>query len=508
MLSLPRLARPMSMTDSMFLLAESRRAPMHTGLLQLFEPGPDGPPDLAALYARLLEATDIAPVFRKRPVRTVGSLGQWAWEYDPEVELEHHVRRSALPAPGRPRELLELTGRLHASLLDQRRPLWEAHLVEGLSERRWAVYTKVHHAVMDGVSGLRLLTRSLTTDPDERDLPAPWERRVGFRPTVAAGLDRPGHHDGATDDHGRLATLAGRLPGVVGTVAEAATATAGDLAGDAVGRAVDLLGGAAGGAAEAAGIVPAFVRALRRGITEQAAALPYTAPRTILNVEISSSRRFAADAWELARLQAVARSFGGTINDVVLAMCSGALRSWLTDLDALPADSLLAMVPMSLREPDDPSGAGNAVGAIITSLGTDQADAGARLERVHDSILAAKASFAGLSQTQALALSMPGMLPFALDRVVPGASSLRPPFNLVISNVPGPRRQLYYEGSALRGCYPLSIPLDGQAMNITVVSNADQLGFGIVGCRKNAPHLQRLLAGLETELVELEKTFG
>ncbi len=466
---LPRPLAPMPLTESMFLIAESRRQPMHTGLLMLFEPGPDGPPDLAAMHARLLAAREMGSLFRKRPVRSPRTFGQWAWEVDREVELEHHLRRSALPSPGRPRELLELTGRLHATLLDQRRPLWEAHLVEGVSEQRWAVYTKVHHALMDGVSGLKLLTETLTTDPDLPEIPAPWERRLRSSPR---------------------ATDAG--PATGGTDVLAAARRIADTA--------------AGLGVEALGVLPAAVRAVRRGLSEQAAALPYTAPRTILNVEISSSRRFAADSWELDRVRAVARGFGGTVNDVVLAMCSGALRTWLGDLDALPDSSLLAMVPMNLRDADTPD-AGNAVAAIIASLGTDLLTAGDRLEQVHSSVAAARRSFAGLSPAQSLALSAPGMLPFVLDKVIPGTSTVRPPFNIVISNVPGPTEQLYWDRSPLRGLYPLSIPLDGQAMNITVVSNADQLGFGIVGCRRNAPHLQRLLAGLETELAALEKEF-
>ena len=469
--SLPRPLAPMPLTESMFLIAESRRQPMHTGLLMLFEPGPDGPPDLAAMHARLLAATDMGALFRKRPVRSARSFGQWAWEVDPEVELEHHVRRSALPSPGRPRELLELTGRLHATLLDQRRPLWEAHLVEGVSEDRWAVYTKVHHALMDGVSGLKLLTESLTTDPNLPEIPAPWERQS--RPARS-------HQPDASPTSGLAATAVAQARAISGTAASLGM--------------------------EALGVLPAAFRAVRRGLDEQAAALPYTAPRTILNVEISSSRRFAADSWELERVKAVAHGFGGTVNDVVLAMCSGALRTWLGDLDALPDSSLLAMVPMNLRDADSPD-AGNSVAAIIASLVTDLTTAGARLEQVHSSVAAARRSFAGLSQAQSLALSVPGVLPFALDKLIPGTSTVRPPFNIVISNVPGPTEQLYWDRSPLRGLYPLSIPLDGQAMNITVVSNADQLGFGIVGCRRNAPHLQRLLTGLETELGALEKEF-
>ncbi len=504
--SLPRPLAPMPLSDAMFLIAESRRQPMHTGLLMYFEPGPDGPPDMTAMYARLMTATDILPLLRKRPVRSARTFGQWAWEAEPDIELEHHVRRSALPGPGRARELFELTGRLHATLLDQRRPLWEAHLIESVNEQGWAVYTKVHHSLLDGVAGLQLLTHSLSADPDVREVPAPWERRARFDPRTGAGLDLPAVDDGTAGQHGPVSSTVGRLPGVAGTVGEALTATAADVAADSLDRARDLGASVVSLAGEAAGLLPAVVKAVRRGILEQAAALPYTAPRTILNVEISSSRRFAADSWDLGRVKAVAHGFGGTVNDVVLAMCSGALRTWLADLGALPEASLVAMVPMSLRDGDTPED-GNALAAILANLGTDLAGAEDRLARVHDSVAAAKRSFAGLTQTQALALSAPGMLPFALDRVLPGTSTVRPPFNIVISNVPGPTEQLYWDGSALRGLYPLSIPLDGQAMNITVVSNHDQLGFGIVGCRRNAPHLQRLLGGLEGELGALERAY-
>src|SRR3954469_8515593 len=165
----------MPLADTMFLLPESREQPMHVGSLQLFTPLPGSGPDyLTQLYFDALRATDIAKAFRQRPHRSLTTLGQWTWVEDQDLDLEHHIRHSALPPPGRVRELLALVSRLHGTLLDRSRPLWEAHLIEGLADGRFAVYTKMHHAVMDGVAAAKLLERSLTDDPDRRDLPAPW----------------------------------------------------------------------------------------------------------------------------------------------------------------------------------------------------------------------------------------------------------------------------------------------------------------------------------------------
>src|SRR3982751_5274807 len=165
-------------TDSMFLIPDSREQPMHVGSLQLFEL-PEGADRslIRETYETLLATTDIAPIFRRRPHRSWSTAGQWAWVDDDDIDLEHHVRHSALPEPGRVRELLALTSRLHGTLLDRQRPLWEMHVIEGLEGNRFAVYTKMHHAVMDGVSGLRLLQRTLSTSPDDRSTPAFWATR-------------------------------------------------------------------------------------------------------------------------------------------------------------------------------------------------------------------------------------------------------------------------------------------------------------------------------------------
>ena len=448
----------MPVTDSMFMVPESREQPMHVGSLQLFDlPKGAGKDYLGELYRQSIELTEVAPLFRKRPYRSPLTLGQWAWREDDDIDLEHHVRHSALPEPGRVRELLALTSRLHGTLLDRKRPLWEAHLIEGLEGDRFAVYTKLHHAVMDGVSALKLLQRSLSTDPDARDVPVPWapyESTRRPRPTTSSsplGLPR---------------------------------------------AALQLT-------ADTAGLVPTLVRLAADALRTQAVALPLQAPRSMLNVGITGSRRFAAESWPMARLQKVGRAADATLNDVVLAMCSGALRTYLLELDALPSSSLIAMTPVSLRDDDSPE-ATNAVGTILCNLGTDLENAGARLVAVRASMLQGKATLAGLNQTQVTALSALVMAPLLLNSVLDLHKVAPPPFNLVISNVPGPKEPLYWNGARLQGMYPLSIPLDGQALNITLTSYAGQLQFGLTGCRRSVPRLQRMLVHLEDSLQDLE----
>ena len=447
----------MPLNDSVFLLPESREQPMHVGGLQLFDlPEGAGKGYLRELYEATVSVEHVAPVFRKRAHRSLLTLGQWTWVDDDAVDLEHHVRHSALPEPGRVRELLALTSRLHGTLLDRKRPLWESHLIEGLEGRRFAVYTKLHHALMDGVSATRLLTSSLSTDPDARDVTPPWE---------ASGSERPR-----------------RSPGL---------------------SALSLPGLAVQAGVDAVGLVPTLLKLASDGLSSQATVLPLQAPRSMLNVAITGSRRFAAESWSLARIRAVARGADATVNDVVLAMCSGALRSYLLERDALPGAPLVAMTPVSLRTDDSPEST-NAVGVILCNLATNVEHPGARLVAIRQSMLSGKAALAGLNQMQVSALSAVAMAPLLLNSVMALHRVSPPPFNLVISNVPGSPDPLYWNGARMIGNYPLSIPLDGQALNITLTSYDGQLHVGIVGCRRSVPHLQRLLGHLEDSLGGLE----
>lgn len=456
----------MSPTDAIFLLAEKRENPMHVGGLQLFSlPEGAGPDYVSETYHKMIGFGALQPRFRQRPVRPLTSLGQWSWIADDDVDLEYHNRLSALPRPGRVRELLELTSRLHGSLLDRRRPLWEYHVIEGLTGNRFATYSKMHHALIDGVSALRLLSRTLSEDASAMDVPPPWAApsRSGRKPAGDQVAQDP------------LATVV---------------------------RAVQAVGQAAG---QLAGLGQALVRAVNEGLREQATPLPLQAPRSILNVPITGARRFAAQSWPFERIRPLRTALGGTVNDIVLAMCGGALRHYLLELGALPDRPLVAMVPVSLRTPSsghDP--AGNAVGTILCNLGTHLDDAAERYELIRTSMARGKRMFAGLSPLQITVLSALVMAPIAAGPL-PGVIQYTPPsFNLVISNVPGPTKPLYWNGARLQGVYPLSIPIDGQALNITATSYAGSVEFGLTGCRRSVPHLQRLLGHLDTSLAELE----
>jgi WS/DGAT/MGAT family acyltransferase len=443
-------------TDAIFLLGESREHPMHVGGLQLFEPPPGaGRGFVRDLYKSLAAQRDFQPTFRKHPASFVGGIANLGWSYDDDVDIDYHVRRSALPSPGRVRDLLELTSLLHSSLLDRHRPLWEGHFIEGLKDGRFAFYSKVHHSLIDGVSALKLMQRSLSTDPDDLEVRPIWS------------LPRRRH----SVVQSRLQTLRQTAESVV------------------------ALG-------------PSTWSLARAALIEQQLTLPFAAPRTMLNVRIGGARRAAAQSYSLERIKSVKRAAGVTVNDVVLAMCSGALRYYLTEQHALPDIPLVAMVPVSLRKAEEADSGGNMVGSILCNLATDVDDPAKRLAVISESMRGNKKVFSELPRLQAFALSALLIAPLGFSSLPGFVSSAPPPFNIVISNVPGPTEPMYWAGARLDGNYPLSIALDGQALNITLVNNADNIDFGLVGCRRSVPHLQRLLGHLESSLKDLEHAVG
>ena len=449
-----------SPTDSMFLIGESREHPMHVAGLQLFEPPEGSGPDFVRdMYETIAKNDDFQPTFRKHPGRLLGGISNVVWAFDDDVDIDYHLRRSALPRPGRVRDLLELVSRLHGTLLDRHRPLWETSIVEGLSDGRFAVYTKIHHSLLDGVSAQRLIVRSMTPDPLDGEMRVPWTLGPKQR---------------------------SRKPDQSRSTLRSLTDTAGSLA----------------------ALAPSSLSIARAALVEQQLTLPFRAPKTMFNVPIGGARRAAAQSWPLARIKAVKTAAGVTVNDVVLAMCAGALRAYLIERDALPDTPLVAMVPVSLRSKDEQDAGGNMVGTILCNLATDINDPAKRLDAINTSMRDNKKVFAELPKTQALALSAFLMSGIALGLVPGFVSSVPPPFNIVISNVPGASEPLYWNGARLDGNYPLSIALDGQALNITMTNNADNLDFGLVGCRRSVPHLQRLLIHLEDSLADLERAVG
>ena len=297
----------MSPVESMMLLAESPGHPMHVAGLQLFQPPQARGPNSSASTTRLCErATSTAP-FPQAPGDAAGGLNV-GWSSAADIELDYHVRHSALPGPGRVRELLELTSRLHSGMLDRHRPLWETHVIEGLDDGRFAVYTKIHHGLVDGIASINLLQGALSADALDQEVRAPWAL--------------PSEKDSHPDTSSRLQTLARTI------------------------KSIPRLGASTLGLA-------------RSALLEQQLTLPFRAPSTMLNVPIGGARRCAAQSWPLQRIKDIKDAAGATVNDVVLAMCAGALRAYLTDQNALPEKPLVAMVPVSLRTADD-AVAGNA----------------------------------------------------------------------------------------------------------------------------------------------------
>jgi WS/DGAT/MGAT family acyltransferase len=456
-------------SDAMFLYGESRETMMHVAGLLLFSPAPDTHPDhLRQLMDDLRAGSPVfspwnlklrSPELLRNPLQ--------AWVEEPEVDVEYHVRRTALPSPGDERELGTLISRLHGYAVDFHRPPWEMHLIEGLERGRFALYVKVHHALVDGFTAMRLLIHGLTHDPADRERPMFF----AIPPPEKPRREAPAGKDPKEDEGGGGIHFAEMLAAIRGQY----------------------------------GATKTVARALLRAVQgEDELVTPLQAPRCVLNQKIGRNRRFATQTLEVGRIRAIARAVDGTFNDVVLALSAASLRRYLLELNALPPAPLVAMLPVSVRAKDD-QGGGNAVGAILASLATDIEDPEERIAEIVTSTRTAKQQLQGMSKAQILSYSALLTTP-AMLQMMPGiAGRVRPTFNVVISNVPGPDASLYFRGARLDASYPLSIPVHGQGLNITCNSYAGQVCFGFTGCRDTVPHLQRLAVYCGEALTELER---
>jgi diacylglycerol O-acyltransferase / wax synthase len=445
----------LSPTDSAFMWLETRNQPMHVAGLNIYTPpkgaGPDYVAKLLADWGKHLVAH--AP-FNQRPLM---KMGLWYWVEDKEFELDYHLRHLALPQPGRIRELLAMVSRLHGNLMDRNRPLWEVYVIEGLPGGRFAIYSKIHHALVDGVTGARMMAQSLSTAPQEHKPPL-WAGEFDKHPTAR-----------------RRAQSKGLLQQIT------ALARAGR----------EILPGIGGG----------LMDMVRAQLQDTAQAMPFQAPPTPFNVEISGSRRFASQSYSLARLKRIGLASGATVNDVTLAICAGALRKYLEMQKALPKKPLIAMVPVSLHGETDEGG--NQISLLLANLATHIKDPVKRLQSIVSSTAEAKKRLSTMPRLQKMAhgaTSLSGMGP----AMVTGAARKHPLFNVVISNVPGPRETLYLNGAQLDETYPVSIPTHYLALNITITGYGDQLGFGYIACRQSVPALQRMLDFTDQSIEELE----
>ena len=458
----------LSIVDGAFLHLESAEMPMHVGSLNLFEPpvGYSGEGYYEAVKAHVAKRMHMAPVFTRKLALMPFDLANPVWIHDDDIDIDYHVRYMVLPKPGTLGQLEALAARLHSMLLDRSRPLWEFYVIEGLADGRIGFYGKVHHAAVDGQAGVAMATSLFDLTPEPRHVKPPREVRanayqLGVAELLAAALQNQAR---------QLVESLKLLPSLAKTIAGAAR---------------DAIAERRSESAED--------RAARK------AASPGSsfkfAPATPFNHSITNQRAFSAVSLPLAEVKAIGRSVGASINDVVLWLCSTALRSYLKDSRELPDKSLVAGVPISLRQEGDTT-ANNQVAGTLIDLGTEIAGPAERLKAIQRGTAAMKrqmGTFRGVIPTDFPSLGSPWLIAglgalYGRSRI---ADWLRFA-NVTISNVPGSKVPVYLVGAKMTDYYPLSIVVHGVALNITVQSHVDQLCFGLIACRRAVPDVHEL----------------
>jgi WS/DGAT/MGAT family acyltransferase len=405
-------------------------------------------------------------------------IDQPYWIEDPDFDLDFHVRHVGLPHPGTDEQLAELVERIMARPLDRNRPLWELYLIEGLESGHIANLTKMHHSAVDGVSGAEVLTTLLDLDPVPRkvDPPeTPWKSEaepseiemlgrglvsVATRPVMAMRL---------------LRDLASNLPAVARTLEP---------------------------------FLPGPAKAIVGRGDRYLSEAPTTPPRTSFNHELGPHRKYAFTSVPLADFKTIKNSFGVTLNDVVMAVCASALRSYLDARDELPDDALIAMVPVSIRTEEESGELGNRVATMTASLHTEVADPVERMRLIHESMMIAKETHNALPASimqDFFEFSPPAVAARAARATTRLAARGRVdlPYNIVISNVPGPQIPIYGNGALMVGNYPVSTVTDGSGLNITVQSYNGSVDFGVIGDRDQVPDAWDIIRRLQDATDEL-----
>jgi diacylglycerol O-acyltransferase / wax synthase len=469
--------------DAAFLALDSPTAYGHVGSVSVLDPPAGGALTLERLTELIQSRLHLVPPFRRRLVEVPFGLDQPYWIEDPDFDIEFHVRELALPAPGDDRQLAVQAARLHARPLDRRRPLWETYLIHGLQGGRQAIYVKVHHAAIDGVSGNDLLAALMDTSPEPREIdePDPW--RPEAEPGAAQLLVRSAASLATNPVRAARVSvdIVRSLPAIIGSPARPWLP-----------------------------LIDRFLLRRNRGVVLSAP--PLVAPATPFNKNIGPHRRWAFTSVPLAEVKAIKNAAGVTVNDVVMALCAGALRTWLEKHDALPERPLVASVPVSVRTEEQKGTLGNRVSAVITSLPTHLADPAARLAAVHEGMRVAKEQHNALPAnllTDIAEFSMPALANQA-NRLATRLRLLErvPPFNLIISNVPGPNVDLYLAGARLDGIYPLSAIADGQGLNLTVLGSNGKLNFGALADRDLVSDVELIIDALKDEIATLSAASG
>lgn len=463
---MPSMTR-LSALEAAFLAAESPVTPMHVGSLSLFEGRPlrddEGRFRLDDMRVAVDERLHLVPRFRQRVVDVPLGLGRSVWADDPDFDVAHHVRLTTLPAPGTERQLRELCEQLHMELLDRSRPLWELWFVDGVSEGRIALIEKVHHAMLDGVSGVDVATTLLDLTPEPRHFEAePWA-------------------PDALPDRGRL--LASSLADQAAEPLRFAAA---------VGRAVRHPARAASGWSTFAGAASTLLN--RRTLASESS----------INRPVGRHRRYDVVRESLSNIREVRQQLGGTVNDIVLTAVTGGLRHLLLGRgEDLAGRSFEALVPVSLRESGDHLTLGNRVAAMLVPLPIDEVDPHIRLDRVRAAVDTRKERHQAAA-TAAL-LDTTDHWPAALSALTAGLIHHQPFVNVVITNVPGPQCPLFAGGARMLETFPI-VPLGGNLdVSVGILSYDGQLTIGLYADAAAVPDLGLLAEGIEKSFLDLRQ---
>jgi diacylglycerol O-acyltransferase / wax synthase len=483
--------RQLTTLDAQFLAVESTRTYGHVGGLAVYDPStaPGGQLTVDDLCRLVGERVHLLPPLHWRLARVPFGVDLPYWVEDPDFDLDFHIRESAVPPPGDDRRVAETVARIFARPLDRSRPLWEIYVIHGLPEGQVALLTKIHHAVVDGVSGNEILSVLLDPSPEGRELPS--DGAAVRRERVPGDLEMLGR--GVLGLPRQPLRALRSIPTTLPNVTELPGVNA-----------------VPGGPALSRGVARARSALLRRDprVLEVTTARP---PRTPFNRPISPHRRFAFGRLSLDAVKELKNAARLTVNDVVVALCASAVREWLLARDALPRDPLVAMVPVSVRTEAERGAYGNRVSMMIVPVPTDEADPRVRLQRTHELLRGAKQRHKALPAdllTDATAFIPPAVAALAARTTMQLLGRTRPPVNLVISNVPGPRTPLYLAGAQLQANYPVSVIVDGVGLNITVMSYRDHLDFGIVADRDQVDDVWSMLDGLRHALAEFQEVAG
>ena len=486
-----RLVRQLTGLDAEFLAIEDQRNFAHVSGLAVLDPGgaEGGVLTLPDLRRLVEERIHLLPPFRWRLEQVPLGLDHPWWIEDPDFDVGYHVRELALPAPGSHDQLAAQVERIISRPLDRSRPLWEMYLIQGLEGGRAATLTKIHHSVVDGVSGAEILAILFDLEPDGREIaqePAAFEtsQHPGSLGLLAKGV---------TSLPGRVVRGIGRVPETVVNIAD-----------------VPPVRGLPG--VRSLGVATSRVRrVVERGRDPEELGRPgLTAPRTLLNDRISAQRHFSFGTLSLDEVKAVKNAYGVKVNDVVMSLSAAAVRDFLIANDDLPDVPVIAMVPVSVRSGEDVGTFGNQVSAMMAALPTDVPDAVERLRCAAAEMSVAKKHHA-TQPSHFIADATELVPPVVFSRAARVVSELganshfSPHFNVIVSNVPGPPMPLYMAGAKLESHYPASVIMDGVGLNITVLSYLDRLDIGIVGDRELAPNFDRLVDSMKEELTDLQR---